>query len=115
MGTIVSKEPLKVILGRLDIAKAWIEGKRIQFQDNQGRWTYVKEYLDFSLPLNRYRVVKDHHFKRWLVTWTDASGNIQERIFKGSRLFADRFVDKKNRFQGLRDAKVHVIDVHVDP
>lgn len=105
------------VIRNLEFAKAWLDGKRVQVkQIPTGQWLDVTglNTIDFSHPTNHYRIRPEHKFERHVVTWTDEKGQVQERIFKGDKRYAEEWASRNRNYSAYRDTKVHTVTVTLD-
>lgn len=113
----ITKLEAKNVLANIEFAKEWANGNtKCQVRDESNRWVNCSGFsaLNFSKSPDQFRIAKDYFFERYVVTWTDAKGVLNERIFKGAKHFAEEFASKKRTYGTFRDTKLHTIKVQLD-
>ena len=113
----VSKTEARNILKNLDWAREWAAGNpKCQVRDETGVWRYANtlNQLNFERDPSNFRLKKEHFFERHVVTWTDEKGQVNERIFKGDKRFAEEWAQRNKTYRTFRDTKIHTVRVELD-
>lgn len=110
----INREGAANAIKNLKIIEQFAAGQVVQYQHSNGTWYDVGSNLDISMHPSRLRLKpQDHKFTRWVVTWTTADGKLNERIFKGSKVFANEWAEKNRTYRAFRDTKVHEVSVNL--